>query len=406
MSANQQTDPYSLGSSDPAPLFTEAGEFNDAGIEYQADQTSYNGASADAGASYERDQHDWQPQAPGAPESYDMGSDPENEPNYEAGTAPDTGHQHLDYSALLDTGSLSLNRMPVLHMIMERLSSNCADHMRHLAPTPMYFNMADLSSLQSHDVLANIEQNGLAAIFHAPEWETSIIIALDRAFIYTTIESMFGGDGTEPETVDRRPFSPIELRVTQNLVKNIARALESAFSNVAPVNLRFERIEYRMDFASIGGRSNQVVVGHFKQQALNRTGEMFVLIPQSVIASMRNVLARPVSNDPVVRDPTWANQIQAEVQKASINLQAILGETEMTLGELAHLKPGSIITLDKPARRDLYGEKGVLPAKIATDDHELFWCQLGQSQDAQIVLQVLEPVEDVNKEIQDFLSQQ
>lgn len=303
---------------------------------------------------------------------------------------------------LLDTGSLSLKRMPMLHMIMERLATNCADHMRHIAPTQMYFSVSGVESAQTTVVLEGYAQNGIAAVFHVPEWDSSVVIALDRSFIYTTIESIFGGDGSELETTTARPFSSIEMRVATNLVQNIARALEAAFSSVSKIHLKFERIETRMDFASIGRRTNQAVAARFSMQAINRTGEMCILVPQSVISSMRNVLGRPVANDPVVRDPAWTNHLQQEVQKANVDLYAILGECTMTLGDLENLHVGQFIQLDQLPKLDL-GTTGLIPSKIATREKDLFWCGIGKS-NGQIMLKILEPISAESETLDELFS--
>ena len=81
-------------------------------------------------------------------------------------------------------------------------------------------------------------------------------------------------------------------------------------------------------------------------QALNRGGEMFLILPQSVINPMRPALSKVLTGDTAARDPKWTQQIAAEVQKAEVTLRAVLEERLLTLGEIADLKVGQIIGLD------------------------------------------------------------
>jgi len=294
---------------------------------------------------------------------------------------------------LLDAAGLQLDRLPMLHVIFDRMSTSCAEHLRHLAASPMYYSLSGIEAGRVTDILEMYEANAVAGIFHAPDWDSHILIGFDRDFIYTMVEVLFGSDGSEPPFEEARGFSSIELRMAQTLFEQLAKALQASFSLVINTRFRLERIETRMDFAVIGRRNNQAVAAKFLLQALNRGGEMFVVIPQSVINPMRQALSRVVTGESSGRDPRWTKQIKNEVTKAGVALTAVLEERHLTLGEIANLKVGQLIELQATPRSRV---------KLAANQQNLFWCTVGHS-DGSYVLKVDDAIDQEKEFFDDIL---
>lgn len=294
---------------------------------------------------------------------------------------------------LLDSAGLSLDRLPMLHVIFDRMTTSCAEHLRHMAASPMYYSLSGLESGRITEILEIYEANAVAGIFHAPEWDSHILIGFDRDFIYTMVEVLFGSDGSEAPVEEARGFSTIELRMAQTLFEQVAKALQASFSLVADTKFKLERIETRMDFAVIGRRNNQAVAAKFLLQALNRGGEMFVVIPQSVLNPMRKVLSRVVSSESSGRDPRWLKQIATEVKKTEVTLKAVLEERFLSLGEIADLKVGDVIELQATPRSRV---------KLEGNNQGLFWCNIGQSEGT-YVLKVDEDIDQEKEFLDDVL---
>ncbi|WP_230533125.1 flagellar motor switch protein FliM [Microvirga roseola] len=294
---------------------------------------------------------------------------------------------------LLDAAGLQLDRLPMLHVIFDRMSTSCAEHLRHIAASPMYYSLSGIESGRITDILEMYEANAVAGIFHAPDWDSHVLIGFDRDFIYTMVEVLFGSDGSEPPVEEARGFSSIELKMAQTLFEQVGKALQASFSLVVNTRFKLERIETRMDFAVIGRRNNQAVAAKFLLQALNRGGEMFVIIPQSVINPLRQPLSRVVSGESSGRDPRWTKQIKSEVTKAGVPLTAVLEERYLTLGEITNLKIGQIIELQATPRSRV---------KLQANQQGLFWCTVGHS-DGSYVLKVEDYIDQEKEFFDDIL---
>jgi flagellar motor switch protein FliM len=294
---------------------------------------------------------------------------------------------------LLDAAGLSLERLPMLHVIFDRMSTSCAEHLRHLATSPMYYSLSGVETGRITDILEMYEANAIAGIFHAPDWDSHVLIGVDRDFMYTIVEVLFGSDGSEAPVEEARGFSSIELRVAQVIFEQLAKALQASFSLVVNTRFKLERIETRMDFAVIGRRNNQAVAAKFLLQALNRGGEMFVIVPQSVINPMRQTLSKVVTGESSGRDPRWTKQIKTEVTKASVSLTAVLEERHLTLGEIANLSIGQVIDLQATPRSLV---------KLEANHQALFWCTVGHSEGS-YVLKVEDSIDQEKEFFDDIL---
>lgn len=302
------------------------------------------------------------------------------------------GHDIRD--RLLDAAGLSLDRLPMLHVIFDRIATFSADQLRHFAASPIYFSLSDVASQRFGDVLEPYEANAIAGIFHAPEWDSHVLVGFDRDFIFTMMEVLLGADGSEPPSDEERNFSNIEMRAAQLVFDQIGKAMQASFALVTSTPFELERIEARMDFAVIGRRNNQAVVAKFLLQALNRGGEMFIVIPQTVLNPMRQSLARVRVGEASTRDSRWTKQMIGEVQKTSVTLRAILEEKYLSLGEIADLKVGDVLELQATPRSRV---------KLEGNEQGLFWCDIGQA-DGSVVLRVDSFIDQEQEFIDDVLA--
>jgi flagellar motor switch protein FliM len=235
---------------------------------------------------------------------------------------------------------------------------------------------------------------GVAGIFHVPAWDNSIVIGLDRDLVFSMVELLFGGDGSEPPIDEERGFSNIELQIAQSLIEHAAQAFQAAFAPVASLRLRLERIETRMDFVSVGRRATPSVVARFLLQAINRGGEMFMVVPQLALSPLRQALAKPPSGEPRQPDPAWAQKIGDEVQRTEVRIRAVLESQGFTLADIAALKVGQVLQLQATPRSRV---------KVESSEQPLFWAYLGQN-DGYHTLCIDEPINQEREFMKDVLS--
>jgi flagellar motor switch protein FliM len=271
---------------------------------------------------------------------------------------------------LLDAAGIQVDRLPMLPIIFDRVATACSEQMRPLAASPCYFSMSHVEQNRIGDLLESYEANAVAAIIDVPEWDSQVVVGFDRDFIFTIVEVLFGADGNEAPEEDGRTFSNIEMKICGKLAEMVSAQLTAAFAPVSKATFNVERLETRMHFAVIGRRNAQAAAAKFLVQAINRGGEMFIILPHPVLQLVRRALSSVTGGEMGQRDPAWVKQMQAGVTRADVTISAILEQKLLTLGEIAALKPGDLIPLAATPKT---------PVRLEANDQPLFWCQLGQA---------------------------
>jgi flagellar motor switch protein FliM len=184
-------------------------------------------------------------------------------------------------------------------------------------------------------------------------------------------EALFGGDGSEPSVQEDRHPSNIEMRIAQSIVDRVAKSMQASFSAVVETSLKFETLETRMDFAVIVPRNTFSIISTVNLQILDRSGEMYIVLPQPALNTIRPSLANDSTKDAVARDPRWVRQMQNEITKAEVKVQGVIEERQFTLGDIANLRVGQTLRLQATTKTRV---------KLECNAQDLFWCQLGQAE--------------------------
>lgn len=271
--------------------------------------------------------------------------------------------------ALLETPKLAIDKLPVLHTIFERVATSCSESMRRFCAAPTTFFVNQVKPDNAWDVLENYE-DAIAATFYVPEWDSTVLIGVDRKFVFSLIEAAYGADGSEAPYESDRPFSNFESRFIKDVLLTAASALESCFEPVVQVSFKFDRLETNVEFTILGPNDLPVVAAQILFQVMDHGGRMFILIPQVALYPLRKKLARehqPVSH---ANDPRWAQRMQRGISQTDVTLQAILETRTMTLGEISNLHVGQLLQL-RAHTQDLIS--------IQSGGEQLFAAKLGQS---------------------------
>ena len=307
-----------------------------------------------------------------------------------AGTQPSVRRDGPE--RLLDSGGVSVERMPMLHVIFDRMATQCSENLRQLSTAPAFVSISGMRTERIGNILESYEGRAVVAVHQAQPWDARVMFGAENKLIFTLAEALFGGDGSELPFVETRALTNIELRVAQKIFDIFARTLQASFSTVIETRFKMERLESRMDFAVIAPRNNFAVVATVNIRVLGRSGELFVVIPQSALTPIRQTLSRDLSNEVATPDPFWVKQIHSEVGRAAVTVRAVIEEQGFTLGDIADLQVGNVLPLQATARSRV---------KLEGNSEPLFWCQLGQAE-GKYTLRIEEAI-DAQQEFMDDL---
>jgi flagellar motor switch protein FliM len=196
---------------------------------------------------------------------------------------------------LLDGAGISVDRMPLLHVIFERMAAQCAESLRQLSASPALFLVESAATERIADILDGYESNVVFGVIHVQPWDSRLLIGLEHEFVFTLAEALFGGDGGESTVIEKRQLSNLELRLAKKAFNLFVQALQNSFATVCETIFKLDRIETRLDFVTIAPRTAFGVRAKRAKLMLRILGRVFVLIPQTALNSIRQDLVRDVS---------------------------------------------------------------------------------------------------------------
>jgi flagellar motor switch protein FliM len=260
-------------------------------------------------------------------------------------------------------------RLPMLRVGLEGVGKACAEDLRALTSVPMKLTLQGMESATAGALLAGERGSTAVALVEAPGWATRILIGAPQATIFTIVESLLGGDGSQTAQMEARPLSKIEVGVAGVFFAAIAKGLGAAFTAIAPSAFNLAATADQPDFERIP-RTEAMVAARYRFEVLETAGEVLVAIPRSALEALHKPLSRVPPKDALRPDPGWARQIEKEVSRASVTLVAVLDERAGILGEITQFRVGGVIELKATPQSRV---------RVECNGERLMWCDLGKS---------------------------
>jgi flagellar motor switch protein FliM len=273
------------------------------------------------------------------------------------------------------------------------LVTTLSERFRDYCNVPSSFFVNQIESGNSWDVLESYEDS-IAGIYYCRQWDSKIVIGLDRRFVFSLIDAAFGGDGSMPAFESDRPFTSLEARLARSVFSIVLPEFEELLNPITPVNFDIEKLETKLDFQILGQTDVPVIAVQILFQILDNGGRMFMIIPQSALYPIRKLLERTRALDGTSVDPEWQKKMQDGLASSTMLLKGVLEGPEMTLNEIAALEPGQILRLDADTKSLI---------ALECQDERIFWCRLAQSK-SQFALVVEQPIDRQKELVADLIS--
>jgi flagellar motor switch protein FliM len=251
-----------------------------------------------------------------------------------------------------------------------------------LTATPATFVFSGLSEARVAALPLRRGREPVFTVLDAPGWGTAIVLQFDRSFVASVVEALFGGDDEAEEAPQTGPLTAVERRIAEVIGVQASDALKAGFTDVLPSSFPFERVQPKPDLALLGRPNAIAVVATLTMKTLGRTAEIDIIVARAALDGFADRLAVLPADEPENTDPRWSERLEGQVSKAPMTLSAVVALDRMTLGALAALEIGQVITLPRDAPHDV---------RLICEGRELFRCDLGQSAD-HLTVRIDEPV--------------
>lgn len=248
--------------------------------------------------------------------------------------------------AILNSALVSYERLPMLEVVFDRLVRMMSTSLRNFTSDNVEVSLDHISSVRFGDYLNSIPLPAMLSVFKAEEWDNFGLLTVDSALIYSIVDVLLGGRrGTAAMRIEGRPYTTIERNLVTRMVHVVLGDLSAAFDPLSPVTFRFERLETNPRFATIARHGNAAIVAKLRVDMEDRGGRMELLLPYATLEPVRELLLQMFMGEKFGRDSIWEGHLVSELWMTDINLQAVLDEVTMKLGDVMNWKVGQHIPL-------------------------------------------------------------
>lgn len=255
--------------------------------------------------------------------------------------------EHMGVHALLNTSTVSYERLPMLEIVFDRLVRLTSTTLRNFTQFNIEITLESMESMRFGDYLDSIPLPAMMTVFKAEEWDNFGLMTIDSSLIYTMVDVLLGGRrGTAAMRLDGRPYTVIERNLIEKMVHLVLSDLSAAFDPLSPVTFRFDRLETNPRFAMISRPSNAAVVARFRIDMEDRGGRMEFLLPYAMLEPVRELLLQMFMGEKFGRDSIWENHLAEALWMSEVDIQAVLDRHMMSLKQVLKWKVGTRLLLN------------------------------------------------------------
>lgn len=256
--------------------------------------------------------------------------------------------------ALINSGLVAYERLPMLDIIFDRYVRMMSTSLRNFTSDNFEVSIDSMTSIRFGDYLNSIPLPAMLAVFEAKEWENHGLITIDSNMIYSVVDALLGGRrGNAPMRIEGRPYTTIEHTLVGEMLNVMLTDLCGAFEPLSPVTFELDRMETNPRFATIAQASNAALLIKMRADMADRGGKMELVLPYATIEPIRELLLQRYMGEKFGRDSIWETHLANEILMTDVDLDAVLDEQKMTLGEVMNFEVGQTLMLNVDQDADI-----------------------------------------------------
>ncbi|MFP7494075.1 flagellar motor switch protein FliM [Terribacillus saccharophilus] len=250
-------------------------------------------------------------------------------------------------------------------------------------------SVASVDQVPYEEFIRSIPTMTILNTYSLAPLEGKILIEYDPSIAFAMLDRTLGGSGSGVNKIDN--LTEIETTLMTQMFESGMENLKAAWQSVEDVDPLMEEFEINPQFLQMVSPNETVVVVTLNSTIGETSGMINICIPHVVLEPIVSKLSihywmqAPV--DKQGNEAEWRD-LTAGIQKASINLKAILGETSIQVEELMNLQEGDVLMLNQPIDR---------PLDVKVDNQVKFKAQPGKQKN-RLAIQIMEEVETGGEE--------
>ncbi|MDD5158298.1 flagellar motor switch protein FliM [Sulfurimonas sp.] len=243
---------------------------------------------------------------------------------------------------------VSKEQLRAFRGIHDKMARSLASQISSIMRSIVEIQLHSVDQMTYGEFLMSLPNPTSFNVFSFKPLEGNGIIEINPSIAFPMLDRLLGGKG-EPFDANRE-FSDIELNLFETILRVMMSTLKEAWAAVMDIYPTVESKETSPNVVQIVAQNEIVVMVVMEITVGQSSGMMNICYP---VISLEPILPKLASRDLMLNETSTKKSRNTELQVllggAQVNVSAILGKVDLTLGEILELKNGDIIKLTSAA---------------------------------------------------------
>jgi flagellar motor switch protein FliM len=276
----------------------------------------------------------------------------------------------------------SKDQIRSLSRIHENFARLLTTHFSAQLRTYVQISVASVDQIPYEEFIRSIPKMTVLNVFEVPPLEGRLLIEVNPNIAYAMMDRVLGGKGNSVNKVEN--LTEIETKIMSNLFERACENLQEAWASVAEIDPILTDFEVNPQFLQMVSPNETVVVISLNTTVSETSGMINICLPHVLLEPIIPKLSVHywMQTSKKERMPEEISLLEKRIKKAELPIQAILGESSISVQEFLNLNVGDVIQLDQLVDS---------PLQIKIADHPKFIGQPGKMRH-NIAIQILDKI--------------
>jgi flagellar motor switch protein FliM len=242
---------------------------------------------------------------------------------------------------------INRTQLPMLEIVSKSFADRMGLSLSALLGREATVQFTSLDSSKAGELQVTLPVPASLAVVRLKPLPGLAFITVEPALLLALLDGFFGGSGRA--TIEARAaIAPAALRFLALLLRTFAADLTAAWTPVMPLELELVKQETNPRLMQLGAPQELMLVLKFTVEFGAHSGRIEWLLPETLLAPIRETLASDGGAAPVRKQEVWAPALASALMESELETRAILAQAQISLRDLVRLSPGDIIPIEPP----------------------------------------------------------
>lgn len=279
----------------------------------------------------------------------------------------------------------SKDQMRNLTRIHEQFARVLTTHFSAQLRTYVQFTVNTVEQLPYDEFIHSIPNMTLINLVNLYPLDGRVIFEVNPNIAYAMLDRLLGGPGEGMNKIEN--LTEIETRILTQLFKRAFVQYGAAWESIAEIEAEYDDLEINPQFLQLVSPNETVILVSIYVTVGEVSGTLNVCLPFVTLEPIIPKLSSHFWMQQEKRksaDNQESEHMQTQLMGSIVDLKAVLGQTELSFGELLHLEVGDCLSLQTRTSD---------PVELFVDDRKMFKARPGLN-GKHLALQVLQRIEE------------